>query len=266
MPTMAEAEPHRASIRDVLAGAGAALMLLTRIPVPAWAGSGHAWSWAVAWFPLVGVLVGAVSAAAWWAVAPIGALPAGVLAVIVSIVITGALHEDGLADTADALGGARDREAIFEILKDSRVGTYGAVAIGLSLLWRVSLLFSFDSHVPGALVLSHTIARLMPVWLLAALPYVTPSAAKSAQVARAGWSRVAIATIVAGTVAFMLVLAGMLSLAVVAGTFIVASLATLMLARWFLRRAGGLTGDFLGATEQVGECLALFVAAWLLGP
>src|SRR5262245_51603355 len=125
---------------SMLRTARAAVVFLTRIPLGGFPYSEAEWARAAAWFPLVGSLVGALAAGAWWVVRPAGDLVAAIVAVIVCLVITGALHEDGLADTADALGGATDRAKMFAILKDSRIGTFGAAALALSLLLRVALL------------------------------------------------------------------------------------------------------------------------------
>jgi adenosylcobinamide-GDP ribazoletransferase len=244
----------------------AAVALLTRVPVRvrASAASGHASPWAAAWFPVVGAVVGAAASGVWWMASPLGGLPAAVLAVATSILLTGALHEDGLADTADALGGARNREAIFEILKDSRVGTYGAAALVLSILLRVALLDTLGPSVPAALALTHMLARLGPVWLLVLLPYVTPAhLAKTSGVAQARWTRGAVATLLAAMIASALVLTGALDLRMVITASVAALGCTTALGAYFRARAGGVTGDFLGATEQTGECTVLLVLAGL---
>ena len=95
---------------------------------------------AAAWLPLVGLVLGGACAAVWALVAPLGPWVAAMSVLVASILLTGAFHEDGLADTADALGGAHDRARIFVILKDSRVGAFGALALVISVASRLVLL------------------------------------------------------------------------------------------------------------------------------
>jgi len=239
-------------------GARAAVVFLTRVPAGGFPYSGDEWRWASGWFPLVGAAVGVLLSAVWWVAQPIGRLPAAVVVFALSILLTGGLHEDGLADTADALGGATSRERIFEILKDSRVGSFGALALFLSLILRVALLAQLANGAVGALILSQSIARLPPVWLMAVLPYVTPeSTAKSRAVARASGAQIALASLLAAMIIAILSatkLADPID-AVIAAS--VAGVGAAVAGYWFHRRAGGVTGDFLGATEQLGECLVL---------
>ena len=110
---------------------------LTRLPGGAHPGDDRELGRSVPWFPIVGAILGALSGTVYWALhGPLGAPLAAVLAVAASAAATGGLHEDGLADTADALGGAT-RERRLEIMKDSRVGVFGAMALVLSTLARV---------------------------------------------------------------------------------------------------------------------------------
>src|SRR5206468_2954946 len=113
-----------ASLRDFLRGGRAAVTFLTRVPVGGFPFTAKEWRWCSAWFPLVGAGVGMGAAVVCWATQAAGPWVSAVLAIAASLLITGAFHEDGLADTADALGGSPvgDREKIFEILKDSRIG------------------------------------------------------------------------------------------------------------------------------------------------
>lgn len=253
-------------MRAMLRGGRAAITFLTRLPVGGFPYGAHEWRWCAGWFPAVGALVGSLCAAAFVVTKAAGPFVAAIVAVAVGLLVTGAFHEDGLADTADALGGAYDRERLFVILKDSRVGAFGAAALAIALLLRTALLARLDVAAPAALVIAGAASRLPPVWLMAALPYVTPAAdARSRPVARAGAAQVALATV--GGVA---VLAGAWQLGAVhardvAGIIIVL-LATPLVCGWrFAVRAGGITGDFLGATQQVGECLLLLALAMARG-
>jgi adenosylcobinamide-GDP ribazoletransferase len=240
----------------------AAVVFLTRVPLGGFPYREAEWRWAPAWFPLVGAAVGAVAAVVSWLARGAGPFAAAALAVSAAMLVTGAFHEDGLADTADALGGAYDREKLFVILKDSRIGSFGAAALVMSLVLRVALLAQLGPAAPLALVLSGALSRVPPVWLMAALPYVTsPEAARSRPVARGGpaqalWATGVAAAIAAGSHAFTL--SGALAAAGVA-------LGSALVCGWrFQVRAGGITGDFLGATQQVAEC-ALLLALVLTG-
>jgi adenosylcobinamide-GDP ribazoletransferase len=174
---------------------------------------------------------------------------------------TGALHEDGLADTADALGGATDRERVMAILKDSRIGTYGAAALILALLLRVTLLARLDAAAPLALVLVGAVSRAAPVWLMTALPYVTaPEASRSRPLVRTGMPQLVVATMFAAMALTGAVCLHAISWPTAAGLAGLCALCALVLGWRFRVRAGGVTGDFLGATQQVGECALLL---WL---
>src|SRR5687768_15775709 len=122
----------------VASGLRAACMLLTRLPVGRSPIPAEARRWGAAFFPLVGLGLGLLGAALLMALEPrLGTRLAAAIAIAALLLVTGALHEDGLADTADALGGAQDRDRLFAILKDSRLGTYGVLALCLSMFVRI---------------------------------------------------------------------------------------------------------------------------------
>ena len=245
-----------------LRGARAAFLYFSRLPVGGFPFPSAAWHWAPAHLPLVGLVVGGVCAAA-FALGSGLRLPPFVTASVtlaLSLWLTGALHEDGLADAADGLGGApHDRERALAIMKDSRIGTYGACALALSLLLRAGAIAGLAPACWFALIYAHTWARVGPVWLLLAEPYVNERpdaksqglfATRPVHLATAlGWGALA---------AGLGVWAGWLPLpAAIAGAL--APLATsAALRRYFHRRIGGVTGDLLGMAEQVAEA-----AAWL---
>ena len=166
-------------MRTTLRGARAAVVFLTRLPVGGFPYTEAEWRWSSAWLPAVGALVGAASAGVWLLLEPAGAAVAAAFAVTASVLLTGGFHEDGLADTADALGGGADPETVLRILKDPRVGSFGALALVVSVLLRVALLASLARAAPVALVVAHTLARVGPVWLMVTLAYVTGEGAKS---------------------------------------------------------------------------------------
>ncbi|MBZ0226139.1 MAG: adenosylcobinamide-GDP ribazoletransferase, partial [Comamonas sp.] len=180
--------------------------------------------------------------------------------------LTGAFHEDGLADTADGLGGGATRERALSIMKDSRIGSYGAVTLVLALLLKVALLALLVHHgaarAAAAVLGAHVLSRLAPLFIMRGLPYVSESAqAKSKPLAQAVsgaslftgifWSIPALALIwqVQGTIATI----------VSAGCALLMALAMMRLMR---RRLQGFTGDTLGATQQLCEVALYLGLAW----
>ena len=158
-----------------------ALQFLTRVPVPRRLGFEPAWLQAcLRHFPLVGACVGAWAAAIFWfALLLWPPLVASTVSLVATVWLTGAFHEDGLADTCDALGGAVSRERALAIMKDSRIGSYGAVALVLALVLKVTAVAGLASAAQTdglawaamALIWSHAVSRAAPVWLVWRLPY-----------------------------------------------------------------------------------------------
>lgn len=226
-----------------------AVQFLTRLPVPHLAGFQPEWIGASArWFPLVGQLVGVLSAAVLLAAASVfgpGLLPS-LLAVGAGIALTGAFHEDGLADTADGLGGGLDRDARLAIMKDSRVGTYGLLALGFAIALRVAALAALPPWEAAlALIGAHGVGRACAVVAMRATPYVRDAAEAKVKPVPQGVAPAAVAVALASVAWVPLVL-----------PWIATALAALA-AFWLLRQArrliGGHTGDVLGAAEQVAE-------------
>jgi adenosylcobinamide-GDP ribazoletransferase len=247
----------------VLRGARAATVFLTRLPVGGFPYSERDFAWASGWFPGVGLLLGVLLGGVWRATGGLGPSAGAVLTLAASLLLTGAFHEDGLADSADALGGGRSRERVLEILKDSRVGTYGASVLILSLALRGALLVRLEQAAPLGLLVSETLSRCGPVWLLRLLPYLTPATtARSGQVARSAAAQVFLATGL--SLALLLALAatraleGTRALAAGLSVFVV----TAVCGAYFRRRMGGVTGDFLGAVQQLSSVALLAVLAW----
>ncbi|RQP26528.1 adenosylcobinamide-GDP ribazoletransferase [Piscinibacter terrae] len=249
-----------------------AIQFLTRCPVPPWVGHDPSWlNQCVRWFPLVGMLVGLVGAAVLVMASCLWSPGvAAALAVASTVWLTGAFHEDGLADTMDALGGAVPRERALEIMKDSRIGTYGAVALVLSLVLRVVLLGSLLTTgvwaAALALVGAHTLARAAPVAVMATLPYAgdmdhakaKPLATRVGAASAA--TAVALAVLLAGAMAFVDGRAATWGIAAAC-----AVLAAAAARQWIRQRIGGYTGDTLGAIEQVCELVLLLVLAAAVG-
>jgi len=241
----------------------AAFVFLTRVPLGGFPYSTEDWAWTSAHFPLVGAVIGAFTGGVFYLLQPLGVWAAATLALGASMLLTGAFHEDGLADTADGLGGGYTPERVLEILKDSRIGSFGAAALGISLLGRTALMAKLSGQAALALPLVGGAARAAAVWLMPVLPYVTASeAAKSRLVTRAGVAQALVATAWLGLLclgAWRLGVASAPRLVVLIG---VLALIAAYCGFRFHRRVGGLTGDFLGATEQLCELAALAVLAW----
>jgi adenosylcobinamide-GDP ribazoletransferase len=213
-----------------------------------------------AFFPLVGGLLGTLAAAVLYAAGPpLGPSIAAVLAIGLLLLVTGGLHEDGLADAADAFRAGRSRDKIFAILKDSRIGTYGALALIVSLLLRWQSLMRCKKYPVAGLAAALALSRASMVLLGA----MTPSAGEGLGVLfvkqisrRAAWAAVVQAALFA-------VLIGYLIGWRPAVIMIIADFLIIQLARtYFVRRLGGVNGDCLGATCQVVETMNLIVLAW----
>lgn len=248
-----------------------ALQFLTRLPVPAFREFDPAWLHASArWFPAVGLVVGGLIALALWGAALLWppAL-AVVLALGLGIALTGAFHEDGLADTWDALGGVVPRERALVIMKDSRLGSYGALALGVGLVAKALALHAVVGHsltlALVALPLVHAWARAGTVVLIAAMRYGGDEAhAKAKPLATSvNGSAVAVAALTCALASGAALYAGLLPAAALAALVAACALATVATGTWLQHRLGGYTGDGLGATEQHAELAAwLALAAW----
>lgn len=245
-------------IRARLLELNAALGLLTRLPVGRLPmpddAAGHAraaWAW-----PLAGALAGAAGGAVQLLLLAAGLSPlaAAPWALATMLLLTGALHEDGLSDTADGFGGGRGRERKLQIMRDSRIGSYGAAALALSLLARGTALAEIAMPF-SALVVAAAVARaamLLPLLLL--LP--ARADGLSAGLGRPGTGVAVLGVALAGGLALLLLPVGAAWLAALAAGL---SAAALTLLAW--RQIGGQTGDVLGATAVMAECAALATLA-----
>lgn len=243
-----------------------ALQFFTRLPVPEIPHfSGAMLNASARYFPMVGIVVGALSALTLWLCAQVLPMPiAALLAILVSILVTGAFHEDGLADTFDALGGAVSRERALVIMKDSRIGTYGAVALLFSQLvrWQALVFLPLETGLV-VLVASHAAARAGAVSLMASLSYVRDADdSKSKPIAQELSGAALLVSLVLGVlpaVVFSLLFSAKVALVMAAG--VVALIAVRFYCNhWFKQRLGGYTGDTLGCAEQLGEIAFLLAA------
>jgi adenosylcobinamide-GDP ribazoletransferase len=240
--------------RAELRGLAAAIAFLTRVPVGRWVDLGAAdVARGGALFPLVGAGIGAVVGGVTRGLAgPLTPLLAAVLGLAAGAVLTGVLHLDALADTADALG-ATTRERALEIMRDHSIGAYGATALGLDLIAKTVALATLAERgrvLPFA-VCAAAVARAAPLLLSEALPYARPGAGAGRVLATTGRVRTVLA--VAISVAFCLWLHAAWLLVPVAAVVLVAGLGAW---RWL----GGVTGDVLGAAAELSELAALVVA------
>jgi adenosylcobinamide-GDP ribazoletransferase len=233
-----------------------ALRFLTIIPVPSSAAAQEPdWlSRCVKYFPIVGIIVGLASAIVWLMTGGIwGPVIAAILAVATGIVITGALHEDGLADTADGFGGGWTAEKRLAIMKDSRIGAYGALALGFSVVLRLATLADWPAWTgAAALIAVHAAARITPAFVLSRMAYKGDVAAMKVAYEdspiRPEEFRFALIIVIVA----LLPLALISFTAVVSGLLLGGALAA-ALAAWSRRLIGGYTGDVLGAIEQAFE-------------
>jgi adenosylcobinamide-GDP ribazoletransferase len=229
------------------------LMLLTRLPAgrtaePAPTVADSAWSWPLAG-AAVGLIAALVHAVMLWLGLP--ALPAACLAIGAMILATGGLHEDGLADLADGFGGGRTRERALEIMRDSRIGSFGAIALGLSLILRAGCLAALA---PGqafwGLIALGAASRASMPWVLHLMPPARDDGlGRSAASVR---REIALSASALGFLACLPLGVGVAILTLAAGAAAAAGLAALA-----QRRIGGQTGDVCGAVQQAAE-----IAGW----
>ncbi|MFT3973857.1 MAG: adenosylcobinamide-GDP ribazoletransferase [Amaricoccus sp.] len=254
-------------LRHRLAHEAAALALgwqfLTRVPLPvAVRFTPGRMAASQAWLPAIGLAIGAIGAAVLAAAAallPIG--PAVLLSMAATVALTGAFHEDGLADTCDGIGGGPDRAHRLAIMRDSRLGTYGAVGLGLVLALKATTLAGLAGLAPAALVAGHGASRASAMLVVMTSAYVRETG--TGRFTARGLGRRGPLLVGAATLA-----AAMILLATAGPGGAAAGLAGLalghVLARGlFERQLGGYTGDCLGATQQLSELgLYLGLLAW----
>jgi adenosylcobinamide-GDP ribazoletransferase len=229
-----------------------ALMYFTRIPCPKWVDHSEEYlNKSSRYFPIVGIIVGSISALTYWVFQLI--LPVDIailLSMIASVLTTGAFHEDGFADVCDGFGGGWTKEKILLIMKDSRLGTFGVLGLALILLLKWSVL----NHLPAetlifTLISGHAISRLNAVSLIYTDQYAREDdTSKSKPLA----TKMSIGSLV------FAIITGIAPLALFVNPYIFLTLLPLLLVRWyfssyFKKWIGGYTGDCLGALQQVSE-------------
>jgi adenosylcobinamide-GDP ribazoletransferase len=244
---------------DILNDIGICLAFYTRLPVRLGDGASFADAqWAA---PVAGLVVGAIGWLTFFLANGCGLPPAisAALAVASTAFVTGALHEDGLADTADGFGGGSTRERKLEIMRDSRIGTFGALALLFSVLlrWAALSALAMPSMVFAALVASHAAARaIMPVFMRLASPARIDGL--SANTGAIPDSSAIAAAVIGGAALLFLGVSGAVLAAVALAILLFAS------RRLCQRQIGGQTGDVLGAVEQLSEITVLLIACAIL--
>jgi adenosylcobinamide-GDP ribazoletransferase len=231
-------------------------------------------------FPGIGVLVGLTAAAAYALTLTLIAdttytpMVAAVLSTAVTVLLTGAFHEDGLADVADGLGGSQDRTRALEIMKDSRVGAFGAIAVALALLGKVALLALLGSvdgppagweeapfagwYVCAVLCAAHVVSRALPLLLVYLLSHVGDTLTSKSKPLAEQFSTGSLALAFSWCLLTLLVLSTLLDFASLLVGCSFALIALLWMGRLFKRRLQGFTGDCLGATQQICELAFYF--------
>ncbi len=239
-----------------------AVMFLTRLPVSRFVNyDPEHLSKSTVYFPLVGAIVGSVGALTLW-IASMKFSPT--LSVLISmaatVLLTGAFHEDGLADSADGFGGGYTKERVLEIMKDSRIGTYGAIALWLFLTAKLLLLSEIfkqdNSLVLSTLVAAHSLGRYSSLPLIFTLDYARSEATTSKPFAE----KASLKRLIVGSL-YTLCLSALLlewSAFVAIGSVLVV---TLFSGIYFKKQIGGITGDSLGAANQLSE-ISVYLAMY----
>jgi adenosylcobinamide-GDP ribazoletransferase len=252
-----------------------AIQFLTRLPVPQLEGFQTSWlSESARFFPLVGALVGAIAVGVWWLSSLfLPPLVAVGLMMSAAVLLTGAFHEDGFADVCDGFGGGETRDAILAIMKDSRMGAYGAIGVAMMLGLKWSAMVSLPyAAFPIIVIGAQMVSRWCAIGLIWRLPYVRADAeAKSKPLAN---SLSGVDWLMSGALGALILLPALLLIdaaarsqlaAALLAALLLSGITTLFAARYFKNRIGGYTGDCLGATQQLAELGFLLAALGVLG-
>jgi adenosylcobinamide-GDP ribazoletransferase len=246
-----------------------AVQFLTRVPLPGGMNQHPADRTllvdAVAYFPLVGALIGLVTGWLVWAAAtvwPIGL--AVVLAVAVEAVLTGAFHEDAVADCCDAFGGGWTREQVLHILKDSRVGSFGVLGLGLAVAVRVGAIAALPGEVLVAAVMA---SAALGRWAIVLLMWLVPPVPEREGLSKDVGQGVGAGALAGATLWLAVGLGWYGWLEPVRAAVCVAAVAVVTLGwGYFVReRLGGVTGDTLGCCCYLGQCVTLLLACATIG-
>lgn len=242
-----------------------AIQFYTRIPVPSWVGytPGNL-NRATGYFPLIGFLVGATGGAVYWLASKYLPVQVSVILTMIStLLLTGAFHEDAISDFCDGFGGGYSKEQILTIMKDSRIGTYGAIGLGMVLLSRFILLSNVDAtDFFKAIVAGNVLSRLNTVGLIFSSHYIrNDDTGKAKPIGEKHTTATLLLAMISGLV--VLVFLPWKSVIIL----VPALLLTLVIFRWYvIKILGGYTGDVLGALQQISELVVYtgFIAHYAL--
>jgi adenosylcobinamide-GDP ribazoletransferase len=246
-------------VREVFRSAVAAVTFLTAVPVgrAAALADGQQLRDGTVLFPVVGAAVGAATGAIAWAGAfVLPPLPAAVLGVAAGALLTGALHLDGLADTADGMGASLSGADPSVAMHDPRLGVFGGMALALDLVLRISVLGALvvGPRFPSAAIAAGALGRAASVALLATTPYAGGAVGTGAWTRGVGLGRCLASAALAAMI-------GVVAVGPAFGAMVIAVAAVAgLIRRWSRRHLGGMTGDTLGATAELSETVALVAA------
>ena len=239
-----------------------ALQFFTRLPIPRWVGYQPQWlQQSSRYFPLVGAVVAAICGAtymvaSWLLPPPIAVL----LAVAAGIYLTGAFHEDGFADMCDGFGGGLTRERVLEIMKDSRIGAYGAIGILCLLAIKTGALVSLPPQiVAAAFFIGHPLSRLAAVSLIWLMDYARDEGKAKPMAQSMSTGEFVVAALCGLLPAIICGALGILDWSALVLATLAATASAWFLGRKCQRRLHGYTGDCLGAVQQVAE-VAVYLA------
>ncbi len=238
-----------------------ALSFFSRIPVPkALPYSAERMNQSGRYFALVGILLGAICSCFYWLINCLVSTDISIfLTMVLSLMLTGAFHEDGLADMADGIGGGMTVERRLTIMKDSRIGTYGSSALFMALLGKFLLLSSIANFVSLIVVwlVGYTLSRAVASSFIFNTPYVSDSDTSKSKPLAHQQKYSELAVVIATGLLPCVLLDGFLTLVLIS----VAVMFRWLFKRWLIKRLGGFTGDCLGAAQQLMELLIYLVMA-----
>jgi adenosylcobinamide-GDP ribazoletransferase len=244
-----------------------ALQFFTRLPIPRWVGFEAPWlSHASRYFPLVGLPVAAIAAAVYLPAALFWpSHVAALLSTAAGIYLTGAFHEDGFADMCDGFGGGTTRERIMEIMKDSRLGTYGTLGAGLMIGAKVLALGSMPAATAvAALFIAHPLSRLAAASLIWKLEYARDEGKAKPLAQEMSGAELIIAAVCGLLPAVAIGVSGYAAWGAIGSCVLAAACAAVWMGAKCVRRLGGYTGDCLGAVQQLAEiAVYLCLLAWV---
>lgn len=245
-----------------------ALQFFTRLPIPGWVGFDAAWlHQSSRYFPLVGAVVAAIAAGVYAAAALVLPAPAAaLLSTAAGIYATGAFHEDGFADMCDGFGGGMTRERVLEIMKDSRIGAYGAIGIiGMLAVKCTTLAMLPPAAAIAALFFAHPLSRLAATSLIWRMDYAREEGKSKPMAQKMGSGEFTVAALTVVLAAAIMLQGGWLRWQAVIAAILATGACTWWLAMKFQRRIGGYTGDCLGAVQQVAEAVIYLCVLGSLG-